>query len=79
MIERFSVLNRSQSWLSAIVTTEWRFGAAKLASPRFSSAVEASGYQALMCAPGHSKRRTIALRFVLHWSVQANRLAGWIC
>jgi hypothetical protein len=79
MIERFSVLERSQLWLSAIVATEGRFGVAKLASPRFSSAVEASGYQALMCAPDHSNRRTITLRFVLHWSVQANRLAGWIC
>jgi tRNA(fMet)-specific endonuclease VapC len=41
MIERFSMLDRSQLWLSAIVAAELRFGAAKLASPRFSSAVEA--------------------------------------
>ena len=41
MIERFSTLDRSQLWLSAIVAAELRFGAAKLASPRFSSAVEA--------------------------------------
>jgi len=41
MIERFSTLDRSQLWLSAIVAAELRFGVAKLASPRFSSAVEA--------------------------------------
>ena len=41
MVERFSTLDRSQLWLSAIVAAELRFGAAKLASPRFSSAVEA--------------------------------------
>ena len=41
MIERFSMLVPSQLWLSAIVAAELRFGAAKLASPRFSSAVEA--------------------------------------
>jgi tRNA(fMet)-specific endonuclease VapC len=41
MIERFSLLDRSQLWLSAIVAAELRFGAAKLASPRFTSAVEA--------------------------------------
>ena len=41
MIERFSTLDRSQLWLSAIVAAELRYGAAKLASPRFSSAVEA--------------------------------------
>lgn len=41
MIERFATLDRSQLWLSAIVAAELRFGAAKLASPRFSAAVEA--------------------------------------
>ena len=41
MIERFAGLERSQVWLSAIVAAELRFGAAKLASPRFSAAVEA--------------------------------------
>ena len=41
MIERFATLDRSQLWLSAIVAAEMRFGAAKLASPRFSAAVEA--------------------------------------
>jgi len=41
MIERFSMLDPSQLWLSAIVAAELRFGAAKLASHRFSSAVEA--------------------------------------
>lgn len=41
MIERFAELDRSQLWLSAIVAAELRFGAAKLASVRFSAAVEA--------------------------------------
>jgi len=41
MIERFAGLERSQVWLSAIVAAELRFGAAKLASARFSAAVEA--------------------------------------
>ena len=41
MIERFAELNPRQLWLSAIVAAELRFGAAKLASPRFSAAVEA--------------------------------------
>ena len=41
MIERFATLERSQLWLSAVVAAELRFGAVKLASPRFSAAVEA--------------------------------------
>ena len=41
MLERFAHLPREQLWLSAIVAAELRFGAAKLASPRFSAAVEA--------------------------------------
>lgn len=41
MIERFAELDRGQLWLSAIVAAELRFGAAKLASARFSAAVEA--------------------------------------
>ncbi|MDP2369042.1 PIN domain-containing protein [Rhodoferax sp.] len=41
MIERFAELDHPQLWLSAIVAAELRFGAAKLASPRFSAAVEA--------------------------------------
>ena len=47
MIERFAELDRSQLWLSAIVAAELRFGAAKLASMRFSAAVEAwlSGFE----------------------------------
>jgi tRNA(fMet)-specific endonuclease VapC len=40
ILERFAGLARDQLWLSAIVAAELRFGAAKLASPRFSSAVE---------------------------------------
>ena len=41
MIERFATLDRNQLWLSAVVAAELRFGAAKLASSRFSAAVEA--------------------------------------
>lgn len=41
MIERFAALERDQLWLSAIVAAELRFGAAKLAVPRFQAAVEA--------------------------------------
>lgn len=41
MLERFAQMQRDQLWLSAIVAAELRFGAAKLASVRFSSAVEA--------------------------------------
>lgn len=41
MIERFATLERGQTWLSVIVAAELRFGAAKLASPRFSAAIEA--------------------------------------
>ena len=41
MIERFAALDPHQLWLSAVVAGELRFGAAKLASPRFSAAVEA--------------------------------------
>jgi tRNA(fMet)-specific endonuclease VapC len=41
MIERFAGLDRTQLWLSAVVAAELRFGAVKLASPRFSAAVEA--------------------------------------
>ena len=41
MVERFVGLERGQLWLSAIVAAELRFGAAKLASARFSASVEA--------------------------------------
>jgi tRNA(fMet)-specific endonuclease VapC len=41
MIERFATLDPAQLWLSAVVAAELRFGAVKLASPRFSAAVEA--------------------------------------
>lgn len=41
MISRFATLDPQQLWLSAIVAAELRFGAAKLASPKFSAAVEA--------------------------------------
>ena len=41
MVERFAELDRGHLWLSAIVAAELRFGAAKLASVRFSATVEA--------------------------------------
>lgn len=40
MLERFAGLDRTQLWLSSVVAAELRFGAAKLVSSRFSSAVE---------------------------------------
>ncbi len=49
MIKRFAGIDRSQLWLSSIVAAELRFGAVKLASPRFSSAVESwlAGFEVL--------------------------------
>ena len=41
MVERFAGLEKGQLWLSSIVAAELRFGAAKLASVRFSASVEA--------------------------------------
>ena len=41
MLERFAKLEQDEVWLSAIVVAELRFGAAKLASSRFSAAIEA--------------------------------------
>lgn len=41
MVDRFGALTPAQVWLSAIVAAELRYGAAKLASPRFSASVEA--------------------------------------
>ncbi len=41
MVARFAGLERSQLWLSGMVAAELRFGAAKLASPKFKAAVEA--------------------------------------
>jgi tRNA(fMet)-specific endonuclease VapC len=40
MLRRFAALTPSQVWLSSIVAAELRFGAAKLGSARFASAVE---------------------------------------
>lgn len=40
MIEKFASLDKDQLWLSSIVAAELRFGALKLASPRFQAAVE---------------------------------------
>jgi tRNA(fMet)-specific endonuclease VapC len=47
MIERFASLDKGQLWLSSIVAAELRFGALKLALPRFQSAVESwlSGFE----------------------------------
>ena len=47
MIERFAAVDRDQLWLSCIVAAELRFGALKLASPKFQAAVEAwlSGFE----------------------------------
>jgi tRNA(fMet)-specific endonuclease VapC len=47
MIERFASLDKDQLWLSAIVAAELRFGARKLASPRFQAAIESwlSGFE----------------------------------
>lgn len=47
MIERFASLDKDQLWLSSIVAAELRFGAIKLASPRFQAAVESwlSGFE----------------------------------
>lgn len=41
MLSRFAQLDQDEVWLSSIVAAELRFGVAKLASPRFSAAVEA--------------------------------------
>ena len=40
MIARFATLDREQLWLSAIVAAQLKFGAAKLAAPRFQAAVK---------------------------------------
>ena len=49
MVLRFQELNRDQLWLAAIVVAEFRFGATKLGSDRFSGAVEAwlAGFELL--------------------------------
>ena len=41
VIERFSALSANKIWISAIVAAELRFGAEKLRSPRFQTAIEA--------------------------------------
>ena len=40
MIERFSALSASEVWISAIVAAELRFGATKLGSDKFETAIE---------------------------------------
>jgi len=68
MLERFAQLQRDQLWLSAIVAAELRFGAAKLASVRFSSAVEAwlAGFDVrpwpLAATQHHAQVRTVLER-----------------
>ena len=64
MIERFATLDRSQLWLSAVVVAELRFGAVKLALPRFSATVEA--WLALTCAPGLLMRHTTMPKCALY-------------
>ena len=66
LIERFAGVDRGQLWLSAIVAAELRFGAAKLASTRFSAAVESwlAGFDALpwpLEATAHYARTRAAL------------------
>ena len=46
MLNRFSQLDQDEVWLSSIVAAELRFGVAKLSSPRFSAAVEATHHYA---------------------------------
>lgn len=47
MVEKFAGLDRSKVWLSAMVAAELRYGAAKLATPKFAAAIEAwlSGFE----------------------------------
>ncbi len=40
MIDRFSALSASEVWISAIVAAELRFGATKLGSDKFETAIE---------------------------------------
>jgi tRNA(fMet)-specific endonuclease VapC len=63
VLDRFSQLDRDQVWLSAIVAAELRFGAAKLASPRFGAAIEAwlDGFE-IRPWPVHATHRYAQIR-----------------
>lgn len=66
MILRFAELERSQLWLSAIVAAELRFGATKLASVRFTGAVEAwlAGFE-IRAWPAEASHTYAAIRTAL--------------
>ncbi len=71
MLERFTGLDRDQLWLSAIVAAELRFGAAKLASVRFSAAVEAwlAGFDVRAWPPAATQHYA-SIRVALERTVQ---------
>lgn len=71
MIERFSTLDRGALWLSVIVAAELRFGAQKLGSPRFASAVESwlTGFE-LRPWPLQASHQYASLRAALQRSGQ---------
>lgn len=71
MVERFAELDRGQLWLSAIVAAELRFGAAKLASVRFSAAVEAwlAGFD-VRPWPLEATQHYVNIRAALEWTGQ---------
>jgi len=76
MVARFGAWRPDQVWLSAIVAAELRYGAAKLASPRFSASVEAwlAGFDVRPWTPLTTTRKS-----VLPWSVPANPSVAWLC
>lgn len=78
IIERFAALERDQVWLSAIVAAELRFGAAKLASARFSAAVEAwlAGFDV---RPWPLEATHFYARLLPHLNAWASRWAPWTC
>lgn len=71
MIERFASLDKDQLWLSSIVAAELRFGAIKLASPRFQAAVESwlSGFE-VRAWPVEATHHYARIRAVLERSGQ---------
>jgi tRNA(fMet)-specific endonuclease VapC len=71
MLTRFAQLDRASLWLSAIVAAELRFGAEKLASARFSAAVETwlSGFE-LRAWSVEASRHYAVLRHALEKSGQ---------
>jgi tRNA(fMet)-specific endonuclease VapC len=66
MVDRFSALDRSTLWISAIVASELRFGAVKLGAPKFKAAVEAwlNGFE-LRPWPLEASHHYAQLRFQL--------------